>query len=163
MIIIDSLSSVSSFRSALRASIASKAAQSKSLRAEINAKRSDSGSGPERHRIELERRALGSQTRLLLLMLAMLRGRTRASLEPVAREKRLWSHFGMHEIGRLRYPTKGPDFSVYHDAMRAAERVWYEWLEAKRPTLDAESMEAFMEVLRELAKFFPEKKAEVAA
>ena len=60
----------------VRSSIASNVTRSRELRAAASAVR-----GLDRHRINLDRRTLGDETRCYLLLLAYLRGRTYRSVE----------------------------------------------------------------------------------
>lgn len=70
----------------LRSAIRSQESASRGLRAQINALRAEGPStGPQRHDLHQRKQSLGSETRVLLLALAMVRGRPYASAEQRAR------------------------------------------------------------------------------
>lgn len=71
----------------LRSAIRTQEAASRGLRAQINALRAEGPStGQERCNLNVRRKTLGSETRILLLALAMVRGRTYASQESKTRD-----------------------------------------------------------------------------
>ena len=81
--IIDKHSTITRLRSAIR----SQEAASRGLRTQINALRVEGPStGPQRSALHQQKQAIGVVTRALLLALAMVRGRSRQSQEPVSRK-----------------------------------------------------------------------------
>jgi len=71
----------------LRSAIRAQESASRGLRAQINALRAEGPStGQERCNLNVRRKTLGGETRILLLALAMVRGRTYASQESKTRD-----------------------------------------------------------------------------
>lgn len=126
----------------LRSAIRTQESLSRDLRAQVNTLRSGGpATGPQRHALHMERQAIGQETRLSLLALAMVRGRAYRSQEPKADSTPAAFYLACRALGAVPYEpgswkrTPAADIAQTHAATVA------EWVKGgPSPVTHAEPM-----------------------
>ncbi len=125
----------------LRFQVKESAAQGADLQRQISVLRAQPDTGSERHQLWIRKKAVGAESRRLLLAYALLRGRPYAQLEPKCHEKASawWIEQVIH--GAFTTKTEGADGKVIKTVdPRAAE--WTEkriqaWLDGAASSVPA--------------------------